>query len=186
MDVKINENIVSILTNFASHCKKAYNPPVQNSDITEEVLTTLRRIIRGVDLHSKKLVQKYGVTGPQLLILKEIERRQSIAISALANNVSLSTATVTSVLDRLEKRGYISRYKDTHDRRKVIVTATEQARHLIQQAPSLLQEDFIDSFMQLKQWEQTQILATLQRVAEMMNVKSLEASPWLVSSEIEK
>ena len=68
---------------------------------SDEVLKTLRRIIRVIDLHSKKLVQKYGLTGPQMLVLKELLSLNELPVSVLAKNVSLSHATVTSMLDRL-------------------------------------------------------------------------------------
>ncbi len=40
----------------------------------EQVITVLRRIIRAHDLHSHMLVQRQGITTPQLLILRELSR----------------------------------------------------------------------------------------------------------------
>ncbi len=41
-------------------------------DLSDSVLSTLRQIIRAIDLQSRQLAKKYGLTGPQLIILKEI------------------------------------------------------------------------------------------------------------------
>ena len=47
-------------------------PPESESAITNEVMSALRRIIRAIDLHSRALVQRFGLTGPQLTVLKEL------------------------------------------------------------------------------------------------------------------
>ena len=73
-------------------------------DISEEVLITLRKIIRAIDIHSRYLVKQYGLTGPQLLVLKEILRLKETHISVIAERISLSQPTVTDILDRLEAK----------------------------------------------------------------------------------
>ena len=151
---------------------------------SDDVLKTLRRIIRVIDLHSKKLVQKYGLTGPQMLVLKELLSLKELPVSILAKNVSLSHATVTSMLDRLEKKGYVQRTRDNKDKRKIFVKATAVAEKVFETAPNLLQEDFVETFHQLEDWEQTLILSSLQRVANMMGAKKLDAAPILAVGEI--
>ena len=151
---------------------------------SDEVLKTLRRIIRVIDLHSKKLVQKYGLTGPQMLVLKELLSLNELPVSVLAKNVSLSHATVTSMLDRLEKKGYIKRTRDHKDKRKIFVKATIMAEKVFETAPNLLQENFVEVFYKLEDWEQTLILSSLQRVASMMGAKKLDAAPILAVGDI--
>ena len=80
-----------------------------DSDILNKVLISLRRIMRAVDLHSRSLNQRYGLTGPQLIILRELSRLGEISGSELARSVSLSLPTVTGILTRLEKRDLVSR-----------------------------------------------------------------------------
>ncbi|MCG8125423.1 MAG: MarR family transcriptional regulator, partial [Candidatus Thiodiazotropha taylori] len=66
-----------------------------HTDITEDILIALRRVIRAIDQHSRNLVQSHGLTGPQALLLTEIVRSGKITGSELAKRVSLSQATVT-------------------------------------------------------------------------------------------
>jgi hypothetical protein len=49
-------------------------------DPTSEVVTTLRQIIRVIDLHSKKLIKDFGITGPQLIVLKEFKKTPEQAV----------------------------------------------------------------------------------------------------------
>ena len=84
---------------------------------TMQVMAALRRIIRAIDLHSRSLVQRYGLTGPQLVVLKELVDASPRTVSELAAAVNLSQATVTGILDRLERKDMVIRRRDSKDKR---------------------------------------------------------------------
>ena len=152
--------------------------------VHEEVLVTLRQIIRGIDLHSRRLVQEHGLTGPQLVLLRAIGSVREISLGELARQVSLSQGTVTGVADRLEGRGLIVRTRSEADRRRVLVRLTEAGFSVLAEAPSLLQDEFVACFRKLAPWEQTLILSSLQRVASMMGAEGLEAESLLVQEPL--
>lgn len=149
----------------------------------DQVLISLRQIIRAIDLHSKRLERESGLTGPQLLVLQLIQRAGEITAGVIAREVSLSQATVTSIIDRLERKGILQRQRSTDDKRKVMVTLTEAGEKALEKAPTLMQESFINSFNRLEDWEQALLLSSLQRVASMMNATELDAAPLLDSSD---
>jgi DNA-binding MarR family transcriptional regulator len=140
--------------------------------------------MRAVDLHSKKLGKLYGLTGPQVLLLKELTRTGELPVGQLAKNVSLSHGTVTDIIVRLEKKGLVQRTRDSIDKRRVLVKTTGLATEVLKSAPSLLQERFVDRFSQLQDWEQTLILSSLQRIAAMMEAKEIDAAPILASGAL--
>ena len=111
-----------------------------------DVLITIRKIIRATDLYSRQLSKKSGLTAPQLLVLQAIQEMGAVAISRLSTHVSLSQATVTSILDRLEGRALVSRHRSTMDKRVVHATLTTQGEAMIQQAPKPLQDVFSAAF----------------------------------------
>jgi len=150
----------------------------------EQVLIALRRVIRATDLHSKRLSKHAGLTGPQLLIMRTIRDLGEVTIGTIADKVSLSQATVTTILDRLEHRGLVYRVRSTKDKRKVHAHLTEAGAELLARAPNPLQEDFIKKFQSLEEWEQTMILSALQRVAHMMNADDIDASPVLTVGSV--
>jgi DNA-binding MarR family transcriptional regulator len=156
----------------------------QNSDITESILIALRRVIRAIDQHSRNLVQSHGLTGPQALLLTEIFRSGALTGSELAKHASLSQATVTDIVKRLEGRGLLERTRDIVDKRRQLLKVTDQGELLIEQSVPLLQERFQARLAELKEWEQTQLLASLQRIAEMMNAEDLDAAPMLTSGAL--
>ncbi|MGD8842047.1 MAG: MarR family transcriptional regulator [Gammaproteobacteria bacterium] len=153
------------------------------SEIGDQVIIALRRVIRAVDLHSRTLTESHGLTGPQALILKRLQNG-SLSAGELAARVSLSQGTVTDILNRLEKRGLITRVKDSQDRRRVLVRATAAGLSVLEQSPPLLQESFAERFDNLHDWEQTQLLASLQRIAAMMDAQDIDAAPVLSSGSV--
>ena len=149
------------------------------SDKIEEVLVALRRVIRATDLHSRRLVKTASVTGPQLLLLQTLANKGDLTISELARDMSLSQATVTTILDRLQKRELVTRVRSETDRRKVYPRLTEHGHKILASAPMALQDNFVRKFRSLDEWEQSMIIASLQRIAEMMDAKDIDASPFL-------
>ncbi len=148
-------------------------------DSLEQVLVALRRVIRATDLHSKRLAKTTGLTAPQILLLQAIRNEGEVTIGELAKQVSLSQATVTTILDRLEVRGLVRRERSQMDKRKVHAHLTDEAYDALKEAPIPLQEQFARQFRDLQEWEQTMIIASLQRVAQMMDAEHIDASPVL-------
>lgn len=157
---------------------------MNNQDLSDSVVSTLRQIIRAIDIQSKKLTKKYGLTGPQLIVLKEIEKSPQKPISEIARNVSLSQATVTSILDRLGQQGFTIRQRSDKDKRKVNLYLTEKANNILSTNPSLLQDEFTEQFDSLEEWEKNMLLSTLQRLASMMNASEIKAPPVLASGPL--
>jgi DNA-binding MarR family transcriptional regulator len=145
----------------------------------EELLVALRKVIRAIDLRSKQLNKDVGLTGPQLLVMQNISKDPGIMVRQVADNINLSPATVTSILDRLEAKLLVQRIRSTEDKRRVGVFLTEQGQMIMKDAPLPFQEHFINRFGQLKEWEQSQMVATMQRIANMMDAENIDAAPLL-------
>jgi DNA-binding MarR family transcriptional regulator len=145
----------------------------------QELLIALRKVIRAIDLHSKHLSKTSGLTSPQLLIMLEIDKASGVNSSQVAKSVNLSAATVTNILDRLENKDLITRVRNTDDKRKVGLYLTESGKALLLNAPQPLQEHFIEKFSNLAQWEQSQLLSSVERLAGMMDANEIDAAPLL-------
>lgn len=155
-------------------------------DTIDDVLVALRRVIRATDLHSKHLAKTTGLTTPQILLLRAIRDQDEVTIGELANDVSLSQATVTTILDRLEKRELVYRERSNKDKRKVHAYLTDAGVSILKDAPIPLQDHFTRQFDNLQQWEQTMIIASLQRVAHMMDAQHIDAAPVLDIGSIDR
>lgn len=148
-------------------------------ELEEQVLVALRQITRAISLHSHNLQQNYGLTAPQLVVLRELDRREEATGGELARAASVSHATVTGILDRLEKRGLVQRSRSAQDKRRVPARLTEAGRLVLRSAPRPLQTQFVARLRELEAWERTSILSCLQRVAALMGAERLEGLPGL-------
>ncbi len=147
-----------------------------SNSITENVLISLRKIVQSISLHSKYLVKKVGLTGPQLVILLEVSKFDEVSVGKIAKAISLSQATVTGILERLEKRELILRRRDDIDRRRVLIRMTEDGFRLLEIAPPPMQESFVEQFNALEDWEQEMILSSLLRLVAMMDAKPIKSA----------
>ncbi len=81
-----------------------------------------------VFLH-QAIAQSVGLNATDTKCIDLILRGQGGSVPAgwLSDMTGLTTGAITHILDRLEKRQYIERVRDTHDRRKVFVRVRPEA-----------------------------------------------------------
>ena len=144
-----------------------------------EVLVALRRIIRATDLHSKYLAKNTGLTSPQMLLLQTLRNKGEDTVGGVAKEMSLSQATVTTILDRLEKKALVIRERPTSASRKVLVYLSDNALEILKDAPLPRQEQLTRQFSDLQDWEQLMIISSLSRIAQMMDAQHIDAAPVL-------
>lgn len=145
----------------------------------ERVLMAMRRIIRAVDVYSRRLRSEHDMTGPQLVCLLTLSNGGTLTLSQLSRAVHLSASTLVGILDRLEAKGLISRERDKVDRRVVKLTITDKGRQAAASSPSPLQSNFATRLLSLPVQEQHAIADSLERVVELMEASHMEALPVL-------
>ena len=153
--------------------RRAASPSCQFED---SILRSLRRIMRATDLHSRRLERDFSLTGPQVVCLRHLLRSGPCTAGELAREVSLSQATISGILERLERRGALQRERDERDRRRVHCRLTGYGRELVERVPSPLQERFVDQLNELPPENQAIIDITLRQIVRMMEAEDLEAA----------
>jgi DNA-binding MarR family transcriptional regulator len=104
------------------------SPDVPQTRYDLQIMQSIRRIVRAVDLYSRKLKSRCDLTAPQLVCLSTIVEHTPLTVSEIAKRVFLSSSTVVGILDRLETRGLIRRERSTSDRRVVNILASDLGR----------------------------------------------------------
>lgn len=156
-------------------------PDVPANRYDLQVLQSLRRIMRAVDIYSRKLKTQCNLTAPQLVCLNALADGGPETVSRLAHHVHLSPSTIVGILDRLERHGLVERHRDSEDRRVVNVTATASGRKLVATAPSALQESLARGLAALPEKEQATIAHSLTKVVELMEAGHIDAAPILAT-----
>ena len=155
------------------------------TDRVDESLIALRRILRAAELYARNLAQAAGLTPAQLRVLQiAAARGGSTTPTQLASQMGVSQATVTALLDKLEAAGKIARVRSETDRRQTNVTLTEAARATLRDMPDALQQRYVKAFRELQDWEQAQLVSSLERVSAMLDADHLDAAPVLTIGDI--
>lgn len=153
---------------------------------SQDALVLLRQIIRSTDMQEKEISRSTGLTLPQLMTMQVLRLSAPITTGELAKEISLTQATVTSILDRLEKKTLIQRERGTDDKRKVWISLTPEGTELMKGAPTTQQDLFTRRFDDMQSWEQSMVISALERVAFMLDAQHLDAAPMLDIGQIDR
>ncbi|WP_223877805.1 MarR family winged helix-turn-helix transcriptional regulator [Histidinibacterium aquaticum] len=153
-------------------------------DRTDESLIALRRILRATEQFGRELAQASGLTAAQFRVLQLVAEKGSITAKEISVRMGITQATVTSLVDKLVSQGMVLREKSDRDRRQTNIGLTERGAHAIDEAPDALQQRYVRAFEALKDWEQAQVVASLERVAAMLDADDIDASPVLDIGDI--
>jgi DNA-binding MarR family transcriptional regulator len=97
------------------------------SDLLREAIEGYRAMQLGSELFDEVAAELLAVNRTDLRAMDVIQRRGPVTAGALADELRLSRPATTTVLDRLEESGYVRRFTDPEDRRRVLVELTELA-----------------------------------------------------------
>jgi DNA-binding MarR family transcriptional regulator len=114
-------------------------------DARKHICFNLGRVMRKVYEHYESQLSSFGITPPQYFVFNALWMGDGISIGELCGRVSLDSSTITGIIDRLEKSGYVERRPNPQDRRSALVYLTTKAREL---APEILKyADELDAKM---------------------------------------
>jgi DNA-binding MarR family transcriptional regulator len=153
----------------------------ESDSVDRSIVRSLRRIIRAVGLYSRELLRRRNLTAPQLATLRQLRRKGPLSAGELARGISVSQATVTGIVDRLEHRGMVTRARDPEDRRRVVIDLTDAAREVVATSPPPLHERFMLRLAELAPSEREEIDRVLCLIVEMMEAETVEAAPVLAA-----
>ena len=156
------------------------SPPM--NDRSNTALVALRRILRVTELNARKLAHEAELTTSQLLVLQHVSQRGRALPSEVARAVTLKQATV----NKLEDAGLVTRKRDTDDRRRVWIELTNAGKAALENSPDLLQHRFVKGFDNLEDWEQSMIIAALERVSALLNAGKVDAAPVLDVGDLDR
>jgi DNA-binding MarR family transcriptional regulator len=89
--------------------------------LIEEILFAGREGSAATVMFHTAIAARAGLTATDSKTLDTLLRKGPLTAGELARDTGLATASVTSLIDRLEKKGLVRRARDSSDRRRVIV-----------------------------------------------------------------
>lgn len=101
---------------------------IDREKLIGELNVEIRRYQNAQDAFDDAASQRLGINRTDQRCLDILDLNGQMTAGRLAAESGLSTGAVTTLLDRLEQKGYVRRVRDTVDRRRVLVELTEEAR----------------------------------------------------------
>ena len=99
-------------------------------DARKHICFNLGRVMRRVYDYYEQRLAAFGLTPPQYFVFNALWMGDGITIGELGERVSLDGSTLTGIIDRMERSGYVERRSNPDDRRSVLVYLTTRAREL--------------------------------------------------------
>ena len=153
-----------------------------------DILIKLRKIVRSVNLESKRVEKEQGISIPQLLCLQFLAEQEDYRTNAakLKTFLNLNASTVSGILKRLEKKGLVAKLPKASDKRVTLVSLTASGMELIKSAPITFQEKLSKKLQALSPEKLKTIVDGIDILTNIMEVDAIDASPIITSEEFPK
>ena len=152
---------------------------------TTEILITIRKIVRSINLESKKIQKEYGVSIPQVLCMSYLYASKNFQSTQgeIRRFLNLNSSTTSGIIDRLENKGLIARLPKQGDKRVVNIVLTSKGSDLLNLIPPLMHDQLSEKLKALPNNQLQQIQESLQILVSLLDIEKLEASPMLTIDE---
>ena len=107
----------------------------------------------------------------EIHILEAIKNETEPTMSNLARRLRVTTGTLTTNIDRLVVKNFVTRYQEESDRRKVLVKLTEPAYDILKEH-DLFHNEMIDSlFLDMNLDEDELLIKSLENISSYFKTK---------------
>jgi DNA-binding MarR family transcriptional regulator len=148
---------------------------MNKTESIEGIFRDLRRVVHALELYSKDVNARFGLTAPQLWALWELGRDGPLPLGALAQALQLHPSTMVGVVDRLEDKGLALREPDPADGRRIRIGLTHKGRTLLKQAPHPAQGRLVHGLQAMSDRHVAEIQRALGTLVRVMEAEDLDA-----------
>ena len=100
-----------------------------------EAVDAVRRLIRGLRLAEQRTRAETGMSAAQLFVLAQLRDADGLSLTELAEGTLTDRTSVSAVVERLVRDGWVRSERDARDRRRMIVRLTPAGRRRLATAP---------------------------------------------------
>ena len=152
---------------------------------TTEILIKIRKIVRSINLESKKIEKEYGVSIPQVLCLHYLRDSENFQAGQgeIRKFMNLNASTTSGIINRLETKGLIARLPKSGDKRVVTIALTSKGDKLMEKMPSLLHEKLEEKLEKQDKNTLVKIQDSLQLLVNLLGIDEIDAFPLLSNDD---
>ncbi len=130
----------------------------ENELLIKEIVSAIRKFVRAVSIDTFQMSRKYGLTGPQSAVIRNLATEGPLSSASLSRRLYVTPANITGIIDRLEKKGLVERIRKDGDRRVALIMLTESGSELSKTLPDHIETKLISELADLEP-EHVRILA---------------------------
>ncbi len=130
--------------------------------VDQRLCLALYQTSHAMDATYRLLLEQHGLTYPQYTVVSVLRQHGPTPVTGIARRLGLSTNTVSPLLKRLERQGWVSRRRSTEDERTVLVDLTTDGRRLSHDVEDVPQR--ISAATGLSEREQTDLVDRLHQL----------------------
>lgn len=114
-----------------------------------EAMTSLRRLVHILRATNLSVERSVGITVAQLFALRQIANHPGQSMGEIAGRTATAQSSVSEVVGRLIKRGFVDRTVDQEDHRRTHLQITAAGLRALDEAPDTIQERLVGAFLAL-------------------------------------
>lgn len=150
-----------------------------------EILINIRKIIRSINLESKRIEKEHGISIPQYLCLNFLKISEDYRATSkqIGEHLNLNPSTVSGIISRLERKGYVAKLPNEVDKRSSFIYLTALGEKTSNEIPDLLHEKLTKKLETLSDTELNKLKSAMSLLVEFMEVENVDASPMITPGE---
>ena len=133
-----------------------------------EIIMMIKEIYSLMNNHIGLGMKVSGLTNQQVMIIKILAHQKEITLTGLCKELSLTKATVSGIIKRLEEAGYIEKAKKESDRRSTYITLSDKGKTFAYSFKKDMDDSFCNVFQKLSIEELDQIKHALELLISKM------------------
>lgn len=148
---------------------------IENEQAIKDLVWGIRRLVKAVHVDTDKISKRYGLTGPQIAILRILDHRGPMSSADLSRKLFVTPSNITGIIDRLEKKELVERIRKPRDRRVALITLTEKGTDLSKTLPDPIENRLIAELADIDPGEVADLREAMQKILKLMGTTIGEA-----------
>lgn len=151
-----------------------------------DIIIKLRKIIRSINLESKRIEKEHGISIPQLLCLQQLSQQEDYRATStmIKDHLNLNASTVSGIIKRLEIKGLVAKLPKPNDKRASYITLTAKGMDLLRASPTTLQHKLSARLSKLPPGQINTLNEGIDLLITLLDAADIDAAPIITTQEI--
>jgi DNA-binding MarR family transcriptional regulator len=139
---------------------------------TSSILIEIRKIVRSINIESKRIEKNHGISIPQLLCLTFLNEQKDLKSTStkIKEYLQLNASTVTGIITRLQQKGMVAKLPNPEDKRSSSIALTKKGKELLTNAPDLLHQRLSIKLSELPEKNISALQESLDLITQLLEI----------------